>query len=53
MNGTRYLSKICIRLRINIHKASFISDGIVLDASLIKTVDYNRLILGGAGEACY
>jgi len=29
MNGTRYLSKICIWLRINIHKASFISDGIV------------------------
>ena len=29
INGTRYLSKICIGLRINIHKASFISDGIV------------------------
>ena len=29
INGTRYLSKICIWLRINIHKASFISDGIV------------------------
>ncbi len=29
MKGTRYLSKNCIWLRFELHKASFISDGIV------------------------